>query len=324
MSSDSKMIFQGMKEAGLANQAWEKTPPPTPPLRHLIGQFVASQTWIDTLAQPLQDWLCSLYGQPGQPGRKVKSFLNGTWLGHNLHPVLTDIPIGTWMATTLLDVAWLTDESRGIARGSDMSLMLGLLGALGAAVTGSTDWSDLNAATRRLGLVHGLLNYGITAMNITSLVLRLRGKRRPAIVLSSIAYGTLLLSAYLGGELVFAKGIGVNHEAFEGGPDEFTPVMDEADLVEGKLTLVNTPSIPVVMLKQGGTIYAIGGICTHMGCSLALGTLEEGGIVQCPCHGSRFRMSDGSVVNSPAVYAESRFDVRVRDGKIEVRRLDQA
>ncbi len=320
---EKSMVLKGMEEAEDADKKWEENPPSSPPLRHIIGEIVASQSWLDTLAGPIQNWLCSLYGEPGQTGRKIKDLLNGTWMGHALHPVLTDIPTGTWTATLLLDLVWLAEEHEDIARDSDLTLVLGLLGALGSAVTGATDWSDLEGANRRLGLMHGLLNGGIVVLNTTSLLMRKLGQRRAGVTLSSIAYGVLLFSAYLGGDLVFAKGIGVNHEAFEGGPDTFTPVMNVEDLVEGELTRANAGSIPVVLLKQGNTIYAIGDICTHMGCSLAEGKVEDG-VVQCPCHGSRFRMSDGSVVTSPAVYAEPRFAVQVRNGKIELRRLDQA
>lgn len=121
----------------------------------------------------------------------------------------------------------------------------------------------------------------------------------------------------------FAKGIGVNHNAWEGGSDEYVAVMNVDDLHEGKLARVDASGIPAVLLKQGAAMYAIGAVCTHLAGPLDEGTCEEG-IVTCPWHGSRFRMSDGSVVNGPAVYSEPTFAVRVREGKIELRRLDHA
>ena len=159
--------------------------------------------------------------------------------------------------------------------------------------------------------------------NIGSLALRLYCRRRAAITLSTAGYLTSLLAAYLGGELSFAKGIGVNHDAWEGGSDEYVAVMDVEELADEKLTRVDAAGIPAVLFKQGTTIYAIGAVCTHLAGPLDEGKCEDG-IVTCPWHGSRFRMSDGSVVNGPAVYAEPTFAVRVRDGKIEVRRLDHA
>jgi nitrite reductase/ring-hydroxylating ferredoxin subunit/uncharacterized membrane protein len=304
-------------------KSWAETPPRNPPLRRLIGEFVESQTWLDKLASPIQNSLLAFFGKPGQPSRKLKDILNGTWLGHALHPVFTDVPLGAWSGTTLLDVAWLADEDKGIARGADLTLLLGLAGATGAAVTGLTDWSDLDGTDRRVGLMHGLLNGSITLMYLTSLMLRLTGLRRAGIAFSTSGYLVSLFSAYLGGELSFAKGIGVNHVAWEGGSDDFVAVMDEQDLLEGKLTRVDAAGIPAVLLKQGKSIYAIGATCTHLAGPLDEGTVEDG-IVTCPWHGSRFCMSDGSLVNGPAVYAAPTFAVRVHNGKIELRRLEHA
>jgi nitrite reductase/ring-hydroxylating ferredoxin subunit/uncharacterized membrane protein len=307
-----------------ANQrSWTETPPQNPPIRHLIAQVVESQTWLDKLAAPLQSWLLKLYGQPGQPNRKIKNFLNGTWLGHALHPVLTDVPLGAWSSTLLLDVAWFNNEDAGVAQGADISLTLGILGAAGAAVTGFTDWSDLEGTDRRVGIAHGLLNSGVLVANIGSLILRLTGKRRAGVYLSTAGYALSLFSAYLGGELAYAKGIGVNHVAWEGGSDDFVAVLDAKDLVEGKLTRVDATGIPAVLLKQGNSIYAIGATCTHMAGPLDEGTCQDA-IVTCPWHGSRFRMRNGAVVNGPAVYAAPTFAVRVRNGQIELRRMDHA
>jgi nitrite reductase/ring-hydroxylating ferredoxin subunit len=223
----------------------------------------------------------------------------------------------------LLDLAQFNDESDGMARGADITMALGILGSTAAVVTGVTEWSDLDGMDRRVGLMHGLLNSGILLTNIGSLVLRLTGRRRAGVALSTAGYLASLFTAYLGGEMSFAKGIGVNHDAWEGGSDDFVAVMSLEDLSEGKLTRVEAAGIPAVLLKQGTAIYAIGAVCTHLAGPLDEGTCEDG-IVTCPWHGSRFRMSDGSVVNSPAVYAQPTFAVRVQNGKIELRRLDHA
>ena len=304
-------------------KSWADTPPLNPPIRRVIGEFVENQTWLDKLGEPIQNWLLNFFGQPGQPNRKLKDVLNGTWLGHPLHPVLTDVPLGSWSGTMLLDLIWLNQESKGVADSADLTLLLGLLGATGAAVTGVTDWSDQIDTDRRVGLVHGLLNGTISIMYLVSLILRRVGQRRAGIALATAGYLTSLFSAYLGGELVFAKGIGVNHVAWEGGSDDFVAVMSVQDLAEGKLTRVDAAGIPAVLLKKGKSIYAIGATCTHMGGPLDEGELK-GDVVQCPWHGSCFHMTDGSVVNGPAVYAEPTFAVRVRNGQIELRRLEHA
>jgi len=304
-------------------KSWTETPPLNPPLRHAISEVVENQTWLDKLATPIQNWLLQFFGQPGQPNRKLKDILNGTWFGHALHPVLTDIPLGAWSGTTILDLAWLNDEDDGVARSADLTLLLGLAGATGAAVTGIADWSDQYDTDRRVGLMHGLLNLSIMLLYIISLLMRLTGQRRSAITFSTTGYLVSLLSAYLGGELSFAKGIGVNHVAWEGGSDDFVAVIDEQKLEEGKLTRVDVSGIPAVLLKEGRSIYAIGATCSHMGGPLDEGSYKEG-VVSCPWHGSGFCMADGSVANGPAVYAQPTFAVRVRNGKVELRRLDHA
>src|SRR5260370_3184748 len=303
-------------------KSWAETPPMNPPLRYAIAKVGESQSWLDKLEAPFQGWLLKLFGQPGQPNRKIKDMLNGTWLGHPVHPPLTDVPRGDWSGTMVLDLACLNSEDEGIARGADLTLLLGILGATGAAVTGVTDWSDLDSTTdRRVGFMHGLLNGSILLMNIVSLVLRLTGKRRAGVALSTTGYLASLFSAYLGGELAFAKGIGINHEAWEGGSDDFVAVMDAQELVEGKLTRVDVAGIPAVLLKQCNSIYAIGAVCTPLAGPLDEGTCQNGNLT-CPRHGRRFRMSDGSGVTGPAGYSEPTLAVRVLGGKIEVGGLD--
>ena len=305
-------------------RSWTQTPPANPPLRHLIAQVAEQQTWLDKLSQPFQRWVLKLFGQPGEPQRTIKDVLNGTWLGHALHPAFTDVPLGSWSGTLLLDLLWLVNEDEGVARGADTTLGLGLLGAVAAALTGVADWSDLYDTDLRVGFLHGLLNGGIALTYAASWLLRLTGRRRAGVAVSTAGYLTALFSAYLGGELVFAKGTGVNHNAFAPGSDEYVAVMDVTDLAEGKLTRVDVAGIPAVLLKQGSTIYAIGATCTHQGGPLDEGTLKDGEIIQCPWHGSCFHLRDGSVVNGPAVYAQPMFAVRVRNSTIELRRIDHA
>ena len=305
------------------SQSWVDTPPINPPIRHFIGELVEHQSWLKSLATPFQNWLHAFYGKQDGPMYKVKDAIDGTWLGHPLHPILVTIPLGAWTCTTVLDLFSLGSEDAALERGADATLWIGLVGALGAIPTGVTQWSDIEGPDRRVGLFHGLLNGGIGLLNLTSGILRLTGRRRAAVALSTTAYLTAMFTAYLGGELSFAKGIGINHVAFEGGSDDFVPVMNAQDLQEGKLTRVDAAGMPAVLLKQGRAIYAIAATCSHLGGPLDEGTVKDG-VVQCPWHGSCYRMSDGSVVNGPTSYAQPTFAVRVRNNKIELRRLEHA
>lgn len=302
-------------------RSWSETPPLSPSLRHLSGEFVADQAWLDKLADPLQKFLGKFYSAPRMAG--WKKVLNGVWLGHPVHPAVTDIPIGAWSSTLLLDVIWLNSEHPDMARAADVTLLLGLGGAGVAAVTGLTDWSDTDATDRRVGMLHGLLNGSATIMNVASFLARRMGKRRTGIALSTLAFLVTSVSAYFGGELSYAKGIGINHVAWEGGSDDFVPVISLADLPEKKLTRVDAAGTPVVLWKEGQTISALSAICSHLGGPLDEGVCE-GGAITCPWHGSRFALKDGSVLQSPAVYAQPTFAVRVRNNQVELRRLEHA
>jgi nitrite reductase/ring-hydroxylating ferredoxin subunit/uncharacterized membrane protein len=301
--------------------SWIETPPATPTLKNLSGRLVNAIPWLDKISKPLQKSVSGLYGQPDQPSYKIKDLLNGTWLGHVVHPIMVTIPLGSWTATLLLDALWLGSEDEGVAKSADLTLWLGLAGAFGSAATGLTQWIDTDGPEQRTGMLHALLNSGVTVLNIGSAILRLTGKRRSAITLASSAYALSLYSAYLGGELTYSSGIGVNHVAWEGGSDEFVAVMDEKDLQPGTLTRVDAAGIPVVLLKDGQTIHALAATCSHLGAPLDEGTYKDG-ILYCPWHNSGFRMADGSVANSPAVCAQPTFAVRLRNGKIELRRLE--
>lgn len=300
---------------------WVETPPLKPLLRHWSGEAVEHQRWLDSLADPLQNWAHSLSRFP--VWRTIKDALHGTWLGHPVHPVVTDIPIGAWTATMVLDCAWLAAEQSSLERAADLTLLLGLTGASVSAVTGFTDWSETDATDRRVGMAHGLLNGGALLANLCSYGLRLGGKRRAGIVTSSVSYVLTLLAAYLGGELSFAKGIGVNHVAWESGPDTFVPVMPVTDLVERKLTRVEVEGMPVVLWKDGESVYALAATCSHAGGPLNEGTCEQG-VITCPWHGSRFRLEDGCILSGPAVYAQPAFAVRVRQNQVELCRLEHA
>ncbi len=304
--------------------SWMDTPPRGPLLRRLNAQLIGNMPWLDKVSTPMQNWTAKLFGQPGEPNYKLKDFLAGVWFGHPVHPVLVTIPIGAWTASLILDIASLgDDEDGGIASSADMMMWLGLAGAAGSAATGISNWVDTDGSEQRSGTLHALLNGSVTVLNLASAILRLTGQRRTAITLAATAYAITTYSAYVGGELAYSSGIGVNHVAWEGGSDEYVAVMDEQYLVPNKLVRVDVAGIPAVLMKDGEAIYAIAATCSHLAGPLDEGTYKDG-VVYCPWHNSGFRMSDGCVMNSPALYAQPTFAVRTRNGKIELRRLEHA
>jgi nitrite reductase/ring-hydroxylating ferredoxin subunit len=125
-------------------------------------------------------------------------------------------------------------------------------------------------------------------------------------------------AAFLGGHLAFRKGIGVNHTAFEYPVEDWTPVLDDAELGEGEAKLVNAAGNDVMVYRGDGTLCALADRCMHAGGPLHEGSIE-GGRVTCPWHASRFNLADGSLVRGPATAPQPAYEARVREGKIEVR-----
>ena len=279
---------------------------------------------VERISDRAQELIKKLIGASQPPPRRLKTFLHGTWLGHPLHPLLTDIPIGAWSLAVLFDILWLISPvgNAWAARGAEVLILVGILAALAAAVTGLADWSDTYGAERVTGFRHGLFNLISELVYIVSLALRLivpSGENGVAATLGFIGFAVMAFAAYLGGDMVFAKGTAVNHTAWEAGSDDFEPVIAVDDMAEKSLTRVMVAGVPVVLLRMGERFFAIAATCSHAGGPLDEGELQ-GGVVQCPWHGSRFRMSDGKPLTGPATIAQPRYDVRVQDGRILLRR----
>ena len=281
--------------------------------REAIAERLERLTFLDPVAGLLQRGVRSAVPQDSS----VKDVLSGTWLGHPLHPPLTDVVVGSWTS------AWLLDLFGGAnARGASKLLLgTGVVAALPTAASGASDWAELRGGTRRVGLVHALGNTTALTLQLLSLRARHRGAHWHGVGLSSLAMGVASGSAWLGGHLSFGRGVGVNQTAFEQFPAGWTAVAEESQLESGALLRGEADGIGVLLVRRLGEIHAIADRCSHRGCSLADGTLREGTIT-CKCHGSTFTL-DGRVVTGPATSPQPSLDVRVREGKIEVRRRSE-
>ena len=279
--------------------------------REGVVDLIDEQEWLKELSESVQPGVRKLISSLGP----LKDVLHGVWLGHPLHPALVSVPIGAWTAALVLDALQM-DEA------ADAAVGVGLAGAVGAAVTGLADWSETAGADRaqRVGAMHGILNVAATTCYAFSLVQRIRGQRKSGVSLSMIGFAIASASAYLGGHLVFGEQIGVDHTATAdaGKPEKFTTVLADEKLKEGKPTRVEAEGVAIVLVRKKDRIYALAETCTHLGGPLSEGELDEEGI-RCPWHGSRFCLADGSVLNGPATFKERVFEVRVRDGEIQVR-----
>ena len=278
---------------------------------------IARQEWMKPAEETLQKLLHTLF-RGGQP---VKNFLHGTWLGHPLHVVLIDVPIGSWTAALVFDALESMTGRRAYGIAADAAVMIGLVGAMGAATTGLTDWQDIDPPARRIGLVHGLLNVASATLFGSSLIARKRRSRSNGRKLAALGYAVSTMAAYLGGNLVYEQKVGVDHSASEKLPDDFAAVAAEAEVPAGKPVRVEHNGTPIVLVRRGAQIYALAETCAHLGGPLSEGKLE-GDTLQCPWHGSRFSIRDGRVIDGPSVHPQPCLETRVRNGQIEVRRSD--
>jgi nitrite reductase/ring-hydroxylating ferredoxin subunit len=266
---------------------------------------------LDSISESLQGAVSQLV----PAGSRAKDVLSGTWLKHPVHPPLTDVVIGSWLSGLAVDVV----GGEQAAKASRRLVGLGILAALPTAATGASDWSDLIGKDRRLGSIHAVANSTALAAQTMSWLARRRGHRGGGVALSVMAVGISSAAAWIGGHLSFGRAVGVNHTAVEYGPQEWTRVLDSAELAEGELTLGQTSDgFGVLLLKRGTVLHAMADRCAHMGCPLHDGELD-GDIVRCGCHGSEFTV-EGALVHGPATSGQPRFEARISAGTVEVRK----
>ena len=275
----------------------------------VVGRIERSQA-LDGFARSV----ASLVSRVLRPGR-LKDLLSGTWMGHPVHPMLTDVPIGAWASALMLDLL----GGPAAAKGADTLVGVGVLAALPTAITGLSELADLGTEQERaVAGAHAIGNTAALALYAASYVARKAGSRTIGIGLSTAGAGVMMASAFLGGHLSFREGIGVNHTAFEYPVEDWTPVLADDELDEGEVKLVNAAGNDVMIYRSNGTLCALADHCMHAGGPLHEGSIE-GGRVTCPWHASTFNLADGSLVRGPATAPQPSYDTRVQDGKIEVR-----
>ncbi len=244
----------------------------------------------------------------------VKQALSGGWLGHQLHPMLTDVPLGAWLSATALDV--LGNKHDGVA--ARRLVGIGILASLPTAATGASDWVDTYGGEKRIGVAHALGNSAALVLQFCSYRARRRGKRGRGALLSMAGLGAALSSAYLGGHLSFVLGVGVNHTAFQYGTSEWTDAVAEADLVDDRPVRAEVDGVPVMVVRHQGAIRALSATCSHAGGPLDEGDIEAGCVV-CPWHQSKFGLRDGLPRRGPAAVGQPVWQTRVVGGRVEVR-----
>jgi nitrite reductase/ring-hydroxylating ferredoxin subunit len=281
---------------------------------------------LERIARPLSglsSWIAGVvdgfYRLLGRPGKYLQDFLNGSWLGHSLHPVLTDVVVGGSTVAVLLEVlGWFGVD--GLRTAVVWTLALTWISALGTIVTGLTDYKDTATGDERnVAGLHGLINIVATIAFIVAFLAYLGPGGTLGPVLLVGGYLVLSVGAFIGGHVVFKYGYMVNHNAFARGrrAKEFTPVMPAAELAENTPTKASLGTTTLVLVRRGDVVHALKETCSHAGGPLAQGTLE-GETIVCPWHFSAFRLADGAVRHGPASSRQVAYRARINAEQVEV------
>ena len=253
--------------------------------------------------------------------RRLKIFLNGTWVGHPLHPVLTDIPIGAWTLAILLDLIGLLFQLPQLGLASSIAVGVGVVGAAGAAAAGLMDWLDVDPPEKAIGAFHASLNISATVLFLASFLVRWDQHWQPgwgAFAVALVGYLLVMGGGYLGGIMVFHMGVMINRNAYRSGPEDFRLAAAAGDLAEGQLSRLVIEDQPVLLVKLDGKTHAVGAVCSHYGAPLNEGTVADG-TIECPWHFSRFSLEDGRVVQGPACAAIPAYDCRIVNNQVQIK-----
>lgn len=284
-----------------------------------ISARIIKSNLIGKIAAFLDKLLYRCLGAPAM--RRFKVFLNGTWIGHPLHPMLTDIPIGAWTLTIILDLIGLLFGFPQMGLASSITAGIGVAGALAAAAAGLADWMDVDPPQKAIGAFHATVNVSATILFLISLLMRWDRHWQlgwGTFVLALVGYLLVMIGGYLGGIMVFNMGVMINRNAYRTGPDDFKPAVAARELAEGQLKRVLVEEQPVVLLRLDGTIYAFGAVCSHYGAPLNDGTIVER-TIECPWHASRFALEDGRVVQGPACAGVPVYDCKIVNDQVQIK-----
>lgn len=252
----------------------------------------------------------------------LKDALHGTWLGHPLHPVLAQVPVGSWVAAGLLDAVPPLRPAATVLIGT------GVAAAVPTALAGSADWSEQEVGVRRVGLVHAALNTVALGLYTGSLVARRRGAGTAGRLL---AYAGLALaggSAAVGGHMSYAQSSGVSHAATAARSltHEWVDLGPLADLTDGSPTRRsgegNGAPVPLAVVRRGEHVDVFLDACAHLGRPLSEGTVTQvrgRDCLVCPWHDSAFDLAKGQPTRGPAAVPQEKLLVRLEGGRVLAR-----
>ena len=290
-------------------------------MRHWLMDLVTSQDrWARPFGEFNHRWVSAVF----RPIRPVKDFLNGTWLGHPIHPAITDVPIGAFAVTLVLDLVGQRDAAV-------VALVVAQVTFVASLVTGLADYADADGTARARATTHGTIMFVAGFVTAISLIGRTALDMDPTVATVVLAIGLLLVlaGAFVGGDLVFVLGNMVTRHAFRGAGTKWIALdtgdlKDLGDLAEATPTKMRAGINDLVVVRMGDTLHALHAVCAHAGGPLDKGTVTPDGCLECPWHASRFRLADGALRQGPSVYDQPAYEIRSTDAGYEVRRRSRA
>lgn len=249
--------------------------------------------------------------------QQLRDLLHGVPLGHPLHPMLTDVPIGTWTSAVVLDAL------PGTGAAAATLIAVGIAASAPAAASGLVDWSALHEQQMRVGLVHAAANTLALGLFTASLVRRVRRRRWSGKALSLLGLAATATGGYLGAHLSYRQAAGSNHA--ESVPHLFPagwqPLGPLHELPERTLVRREVGGVPLLVFRSAGEVRVLADTCAHLAAPLSGGELvsvDGQDCVRCPWHGSTYRLSDGQVQHGPSTAPQPSLQTRLDGGTVEV------
>jgi nitrite reductase/ring-hydroxylating ferredoxin subunit len=278
---------------------------------------VADTTAIDRVVEPVRRVVLGVL----RP-QVLRDFLHGTWLGHPLHPVLAQVPVGTWLSAGLLDLV------PPLRPAATTLIGAGVAAAVPTALAGAADWSEAATGVRRLGALHAAANSAALGLYVGSLVARGKGRGALGRGLAYAGLGIAGSSAAIGGHMSYSQSAGVSHSATAARAltSDWIDLGPLDDLPEGRPTLRTGPgsstAVPLAVVRRGTRVDAFVAACSHLSGPLDEGTVEAvrgDDCLVCPWHGSAFDLDTGEPRRGPAGNAQEKLEVRMSAGRVLAR-----
>ncbi|MFI1585807.1 Rieske 2Fe-2S domain-containing protein [Embleya sp. NPDC020630] len=250
------------------------------------------------------------------PEGRIRDIAHGVPIGHPVHPLLVQVPIGAWLSASVLDFVPGTGPASGVL------ITVGLGAALPAAAAGAIDWAQTHEQQQRVGLVHATANSAAVGLYAASLWARLRKRPIRGRLLALAGLTAVGAGGLLGGHLAYRQATGVNHAEqvphVVGDGSRWHPIGLLSALPLGTPVRRFVGETPVLVVRGRDRVDVLADRCAHLSGPLSEGEVRDGRVT-CPWHDSVFELRTGEVVHGPATAPQPVFETRVDGDELRVR-----